>query len=102
MVGCALALGLAWSPVTATLGTFMSETFTAKIRYTGITLGYQVGAAVFSGTAPMVAETMVEVTGGHWWPIPLYLLGLGVLSFVAVWVSGRTARREAAREGVSA
>lgn len=88
-----LAIGIAWSFVTATLGTMMSELFDAKIRYTGITLGYQIGAAIFSGTAPMLAMWMVHETGGHWWPIPLYIVALAALSLAGLAVATARTRR---------
>ncbi|MFC6316733.1 MFS transporter [Corynebacterium gerontici] len=89
IIASVLALGIAWSFVTATLGTMMSELFRAEVRYTGITLGYQIGAALFSGTAPMLAVWMVDSSGGHWWPIPVYLAALGLLSLVGVWFASR-------------
>ncbi|WP_116115976.1 MFS transporter [Austwickia chelonae] len=86
----ALMLGIAWAPVTATLGTLMSETFSAKVRYTGITLGYQIGAAIFSGTAPLLAEWLFKASGS-WWPIAAYIVVLGVISAIAVSFAPRLA-----------
>lgn len=95
VVASILAVGIAWSFVTATLGTMMSELFTANVRYTGITLGYQIGAAIFSGTAPMIAIALTSRTGEHWWPIPIYVIFLAALSLVGVAVA---VRRKRARE----
>ncbi|GAB3710048.1 MFS transporter [Mariniluteicoccus flavus] len=86
-----LALGVAWAPVTATLGTMMSETFSANVRYTGITLGYQIGAALFSGTAPMIAEWLVKEWNGAWWPVATYLAVICAVSLVAALFSRRIA-----------
>lgn len=94
MLASVLSLGLAWAPVTATLGTMMSETFTANIRYTGVTLGYQIGAAIFSGTAPMIALWLQHRSGGHWMPVALYWAGLCVLSFASALLAGRVAVKE--------
>lgn len=94
-----LMLGIAWAPVTATLGTLMSETFTAKVRYTGITLGYQIGAAIFSGTAPLLAEWLYKESGSQWWPIAAYIVLLGVLSTIAVSFARRFAVTEAEATG---
>lgn len=79
-----LTLGFAWSFVTSTLGTMMSELFDASVRYTGITLGYQIGAALFSGTAPMLAVWMVAKANGHWWPIAIYIIALAALSLAGI------------------
>lgn len=42
-------VGFAWAPITATLGTLTAEIFPADIRYTGVSLGYQIGAALAGG-----------------------------------------------------
>lgn len=98
-----LALGVAWPPVTATLGTLTSEIFTTRVRYTGVTLGYQIGAALAGGTAPLLATWLLAEFDGAWWPIAGYLIALAVLSFAAVALAGPVVRKEtallAAREG---
>lgn len=90
-----IGLGIVWPPVTATLGTFTSEIFSTRVRYTGVTLGYQIGAAVFGGTAPLIATWMLSEFEGAWWPIAAYLIGLAVLSLVAVSCAGPVRRKEA-------
>ncbi|MDO5747551.1 MAG: MFS transporter [Actinomycetaceae bacterium] len=97
LIATIIVLGFAWSFITATLGTMMSELFSANVRYTGITLGYQIGAAIFSGTAPMVCVYLVEKADDQWWPIPLYIAGLAVLSLVgivAAFYRGRRLRKD--------
>ncbi|MFT3875740.1 MAG: MFS transporter [Propioniciclava sp.] len=80
-----LGLGLAWAPVTATLGTMMSETFSAEVRYTGVTLGYQIGSALFSGTAPMIAVALVKAYNGSWVPVSIYMAVICAISFVSAY-----------------
>ncbi|MFE5290915.1 MFS transporter [Isoptericola sp. NPDC056618] len=92
-----LGLGIVWPPVTATLGTLMSETFTTRVRYTGVTLGYQIGAALAGGTAPLLATWLLSRFDGAWWPIAVYMVGLAVVALVAVSLSGRVVRLERAR-----
>lgn len=85
IVASVLGLGIAWAPVTATLGTMMSETFSAEVRYTGITLGYQIGSAIFSGTAPMIALALVAAFSGSWIPVAVYMTVVCAISFIAAW-----------------
>ncbi|MFI2104548.1 MFS transporter [Isoptericola sp. NPDC019693] len=92
-----LGLGIVWPPVTATLGTLMSETFTTRVRYTGVTLGYQIGAALAGGTAPLLATWLLARFDGAWWPIAVYMVGLAAVALVAVSLSGRVVRLERAR-----
>jgi MFS family permease len=42
-VATAVALAVCWAPTTAVLGTLYSEIFATTVRYTGVTLGYQLG-----------------------------------------------------------
>lgn len=88
-----LGLGVAWAPVTATLGTMMSETFTAEVRYTGITLGYQIGSAIFSGTAPMIALALVAAFN-TWVPVAIYMAVVCAISFVAAYFAKYVAIQE--------
>ncbi|MFY7067354.1 MFS transporter [Nocardiopsis changdeensis] len=91
-----ISLGVVWPPVTATLGTLMSEIFSTRVRYTGVTLGYQIGAALAGGTAPLLATWLLSRFDGAWGPIASYLVVLAVISIAAVSVSGRVVRGETA------
>lgn len=90
-----IGLGVVWPPVTATLGTFTSEIFSTRVRYTGVTLGYQLGAAIFGGTAPLIATWMLSEFDDAWWPIVAYMIALALLSFIAVACAGPVREKEA-------
>ena len=79
-----IALGLLWAPITAVLGTLSSEIFSTRVRYTGITLGYQLGAALAGGTAPLIATWLLGKYQGAWQPVAIYLLVTAAISLVAV------------------
>lgn len=97
-VAVVFALGVAWPPVTATLGTLTSEIFSTRVRYTGITLGYQIGAALAGGTAPMLATYLLDRSGGSWTPIAVYLMVLAAISLAAVLYAPRLAQVDEATE----
>ncbi|OIK16000.1 MFS transporter [Bacillus sp. MUM 116] len=79
MIGYAI-----WSIITSVLGTMFSEMFRAEVRYTGISMGYQLGAAIFGGTAPLIATSLVTAFQGSWVPAAIYLMLLGVMSLICV------------------
>ncbi|MCM3128909.1 MFS transporter [Paenibacillus provencensis] len=79
-----LGLGIIWVPVTAVLGTMFSEIFSTKVRYTGVSLGYQIGAAVAGGTAPLIATWLLSEFNNSWVPVALYIILTGVISLIAV------------------
>ncbi|MCT8166113.1 MULTISPECIES: hypothetical protein [unclassified Pseudomonas] len=92
-VATVIAFGVLWAPVTAVLGTMSSEIFSTRVRYTGITLGYQLGAALAGGTAPLIATYLLSRYDGSWQPVALYLLGTVVISLIAV-LSVRTGKAD--------
>lgn len=79
-----IGLGVLWAPVTAVLGTLSSEIFTTEVRYTGVTLGYQLGAAIAGGTAPLIATYLLETFNQSWVPIALYIILTGIISLLAI------------------
>lgn len=79
-----LGLGVIWAPTTAVLGTLFSEIFKSNVRYTGITLGYQIGAALAGGTAPLLATFLLKEFNNSYVPIAIYIIITGVISLLAV------------------
>lgn len=85
IVATVIGLGVIWAPITAVLGTMFSEIFDARIRYTGITLGYQIGAALAGGTAPLVATALLNRFNNSYVPVAIYIIFASVLSLAAIW-----------------
>ena len=79
-----LGLVVIWPPITAILGTMFSESFSKEVRYTGVTLGYQIGAAVAGGSAPLIAEFLMNQFNGSSIPVSLYIIMTAIVSIVAV------------------
>lgn len=79
-----LGLGIIWAPITAVLGTMFSEIFSAEVRYTGVSLGYQIGAALAGGTAPLVAVALLATFGNSYVPVALYIIFTAVVSLIAI------------------
>ena len=63
-------LGIIWASIFATQGTLFSELFPAKVRYTGLSFGYQMAAAIV-GFGPMLWAPMGDTYG----PSPLVFGG---------------------------
>jgi MFS transporter, MHS family, shikimate and dehydroshikimate transport protein len=68
-----------------------SEMFTARLRYSGASLGFQIGAAISGGLTPLAAATLVAWTGGATWPISVYLIVLASITFIAARAAPETA-----------
>lgn len=78
----AVLIGFAiWSVITAVLGTMFVDIYRPEIRYTGITLGYQLGAAIFGGTVPLLSTFLIN-TFNSWLPVAIYFILLGIMALV--------------------
>src|SRR5699024_8196640 len=93
-VATVIGFGMLWGSVNAILGTVIAENFAPEVRYTGASLGYQLGAAIFGGTAPIIAAWMFEVSGCQWLPIALYVVVCCFISIFSSLFIQRVAHRE--------
>ncbi len=84
LIGTIIGLSVIWSPITAVLGTMFSEVFSKEVRYTGVTLGYQLGAALAGGTAPLIATYLMEQFKGSWIPVAVYIIVVAIISIASV------------------
>jgi len=86
-----IGVGVIWAPITAVLGTMFSEIFDANVRYTGISLGYQIGAAVAGGTAPLIATFLLFQFNDSYVPVAIYMIITAIISLIAIlFVKDRT------------
>lgn len=79
------AVGLAM--VFGPFGAMMIELFPARIRMSAVSIGYNLGFAVFGGTAPFVATYLIDITGDKL--SPSYYLILSALISLIVFVKIR-------------
>jgi len=69
---------------------FFAELFGTRVRYTGASLGYQLASPLAGGLAPFIASKLLEWSGGKPWPIAVYLIAMGVITLVSVWLAAET------------
>jgi MHS family proline/betaine transporter-like MFS transporter len=70
------------SAVTGPMPAMMVELFPARLRYSGVAVGYNISLAIFGGTAPLVSTWIVDYTGSVVAP-SFYLVFLAVITFAA-------------------
>ncbi|UPK75182.1 MFS transporter [Nocardioidaceae bacterium SCSIO 66511] len=78
--------------VAAILSTVMCELFPTAVRYSGASIGYNIAYAVFGGTAPFVAQLLVDQTGTLLAP-GFYVGALAVLAIPVAVLLPETYRR---------
>ncbi|MGE0299539.1 MAG: MFS transporter, partial [Pseudonocardia sp.] len=84
-----LALSMMYGPLAA----FFSEMFTAKLRYSGASLGYQLGALLGGAIAPLLAVYLLQVTGGTS-AISIYIIVVSVLAIACTLALTETYQNE--------
>jgi MFS family permease len=93
-VACLIGFGLIWPIYGALIGTLLAESFTPDIRYTGSSLGYQIGAAIAGGPAPLIATALLTAYDGAYVPIGLFVMTCAAISFIAVSFAKERAGQE--------
>lgn len=74
-----IGTGLTYGPQAS----LYSELFPASIRFSGVSISYAIGAILGGAFAPMIAQALLDATGGT--PaIAVYLIGMCVVALVAV------------------
>lgn len=74
-----LGLGLSYGPQAA----LYAEMFPAKVRYSGVSIGYALGAVLGGAFAPMIADALLNQFHSSW-VIGLYIALAAVISFIGV------------------
>jgi MFS family permease len=78
MAAALLMMGFVYGP----LGSFLPSLFPPRVRYTGVSIAFNVGGIIGGGLAPFVAQLLAEKGGVT--PVGLYLAGAAVLSLVGL------------------
>ncbi|MER5748610.1 MFS transporter [Streptomyces sp. NPDC002088] len=69
---------------------FITELFTdSRVRYSGVALGHELGSVVAGGFSPIIATALLAWAGASW-PIVLFLIGMGLITVVAVALAPET------------
>jgi len=65
-------------------GVFLAELFPTRLRYSGISVGYQMAGLLGGGFAPIVATALIQWSGGASWSVATYLAVTALISLVAI------------------
>jgi MHS family shikimate/dehydroshikimate transporter-like MFS transporter len=96
VVGLTLIHPLMYGPMAA----LFAEMFSPAVRYSGASLGYQIGAILGGGFAPLIMTALLATGLGAAVALPPYLIIVSVLTFVAVFFATGP-RRKFTAEGLA-
>ena len=71
----------------------LSELFSTEVRYSGASLGYQLGAILGGGFAPIIATTLLLIFGSSMW-VAAYIALANVLTWFAIHALKETDNRD--------
>lgn len=84
-----MTLGIAMAVVTlsglyAVIAGYMAQAFPTHLRYSGISLAYQLISAIAGGTTPIIGTLLASHFAGQWLPLALFFTLLSTVSLFGV------------------
>ncbi|HAT8178643.1 TPA: MFS transporter [Legionella pneumophila] len=84
---CELLLAIVLAPINATVPTIIAEMFPTSVRASGISISYNIGQALFGGTMPLVAFTLIELSNNKM--APAWYLFLWTIIVIPITIAMR-------------
>ncbi len=72
----------------------MTEAFPAKVRYTGLSVSYNIALALFGGTTPMVSVWLIKISGGNLMMPVYYLIASCMIAVITLMFMPETYKKE--------
>ncbi|GAB3680448.1 MFS transporter [Salinisphaera aquimarina] len=88
VIGLSLVHPFMYGPMAA----LFAEMFSPAVRYSGASLGYQIGAILGGGFAPLIMTYLLDTGLGAVNVLPPYLVIVSVLTFIAVFFATQPGR----------
>jgi MFS transporter, MHS family, shikimate and dehydroshikimate transport protein len=93
-----LGLNLAHGAMYGPQASFFSELFGTRVRYSGASLGYQLASVLAGGLSPFIATWLLQQSGGDPAPIAVYMIGMAVITLIAVYIATETVQEDIAAD----
>jgi MFS family permease len=75
-------------------GSIIPELFNTSVRFSGASLGKQIGTLLGGGVAPMVATALLAWSHGAFWSVDVYFIVVGAIALTALYYARETSRSE--------
>jgi MFS family permease len=90
VIGIAIAV-VCMASFYSVIAGFVSGVFPTRVRYSGISIAYQVCGAIAGGLTPLVGTWLAHRYTGQWWPLAVFYTCLAAISLLCI--VGLDARR---------
>ncbi|RDV12725.1 MFS transporter [Arthrobacter sp. RT-1] len=88
-----IANGVCHGAMIGTQPAFFHELFSAEVRYSGMAIAHEIAAVFAGGVAPLIATALL-LNFNSSAPVSLYLIGMVLLTLIAVAAAGRRTRND--------
>ena len=93
LLAIVIPFGVVYPMVYGPIAAMFAESFSTRVRYTGVSFVYQFSGIFASGLTPLIAATLLQVGGGKPWLIAGYMVAVSIVSLVSVaFLGDRTGR----------
>jgi metabolite-proton symporter len=92
-IGITLGLAVGHAAMYGPQASFLSEMFGTKVRYSGVSLGYNL-ASIFAGAlSPLIGTWLLMTFKPATWPISVYMICLALITVVAVYFAAESYKK---------
>ena len=99
MLSIAIGMAIGHAAMYGPQAAFFSELFGTGVRYSGISLGFQLASPFAGGLAPLIATALLSWSGNNPWPVAVYLSSSAALTAISVWWAPETYNADLAGSG---
>ncbi len=78
----------------AVMPALMTEMFPARVRYTGLSVSYNISLAIFGGTTPLISTWLIKISGGDVWMPAYYLIATCLVAIITTFFIPETYKKE--------
>lgn len=98
LVAYILFINIAHNSINSVQPSFFTEMFGPSVRYSGASIGAQLGAIVAGGFTPFIAKGLTALDGNHWTYLAVYVVIVSLLSAGAAFIAPETFKRKLTEE----
>ncbi|MER5387779.1 MFS transporter [Saccharopolyspora sp. NPDC002686] len=89
----AIALAVPHGAVFAPIAAFYTELFEPRLRYSGVSIGYQIGSVLLGGFTPLLATSLIMWSGGASWSVAALVAAGALIAAASMFAAPETFRR---------
>jgi len=98
VLGYILLINIAHNSINAVQPSFFTELFGPKVRYSGASIGAQLGAIVAGGFTPFIAKGLTAIDNNDWTLVACYVVIAALVAAYAAWRAPETSRRDLTKD----